>query len=178
VRTDVDFQGFCSEISIAQDAIEIPSWLLHLYFDPLKLHRFDPQFEWREHAYFSSGAFACKRNVIHFEKWMEAESWDKEMPGLFADFAEQPLLNYFVHSMTLRGEVRSHMSNLQHVWEHYGADELKRDFAERLTLPVGHSSSACGSFFADTNHLCLIGIAIHGRSRSPDWNIITGVTVA
>jgi hypothetical protein len=47
-------------------------------FRSTEADRFDPQFEWCGHAYFSSGAFACKRNVIHFEKWMEAESWGKE----------------------------------------------------------------------------------------------------
>ena len=66
VRTDVDFQVFWSEISIPSDAIEMPPWLPHFYFDPLKLHRFDPEFEWRGHAYFSSGAFACRRNAIPF----------------------------------------------------------------------------------------------------------------
>lgn len=130
VRTDVDFQIFWSDISIPSDAMKIPAWLPHFYFDPVKLHRFDPEFEWRGHAYFSTGAFACKRNVIPFEKWMEAESWGREMPGLFADFAEQPVLNYFVNSMTERGEIRSRMSNLQHVRGHHGTDELKRDCAD------------------------------------------------
>ena len=127
VRTDVDFHVFWSEISIPGDATQIPSWLPHFYFDPVKLVRFDPDFDWRGNAYFQAGAFACKRNVIPFEKWMEAESWGKEVPGLFADFADQPLLNYFVNSMTQRGEIRSHMSNLQHVRGHHGIDELKRD---------------------------------------------------
>src|SRR6266513_6066140 len=63
VRTDVDFQIFWSEISIPPGAIEVPGWLAHFYFDPQKLRRFDPEFEWRGKAYFSSGAFACKRNV-------------------------------------------------------------------------------------------------------------------
>jgi hypothetical protein len=49
-------------------------------FRSTEADRFDPQFEWCGHAYFSSRAFACKRNVIHFEKWMEAESWGKEIP--------------------------------------------------------------------------------------------------
>ena len=43
VRTDADFQVFWSEISIPADAAEIPPWLPHFYFDPLKLHRFDPR---------------------------------------------------------------------------------------------------------------------------------------
>ena len=41
VRTDVDFQIFWSEISVASDVVETPSWLSHFYFDPEKLQRFD-----------------------------------------------------------------------------------------------------------------------------------------
>jgi hypothetical protein len=130
VRTDVDFQIFWSEISIPQDAREIPPWLTHFYFDPRKLRRFDAGFNWRGNAYFCSGAFACRREVVPFDKWMEAESWGKETPGLFGDFYEQPLLNYFVHSMTQRGEINSAMSNLQDAWGHHGVDELKEDCAD------------------------------------------------
>jgi len=126
-RTDVDFQIFWSEISVPEDATEIPPWMPHFYFDPQKLRRFDPEFDWRGHAYFSAGVFACKRNVIPFEKWIEAELWGKEVPGLFGDFYDQPLLNYFVHSMAQRGEIKSTMSNLQHIWGHHGKGELIKD---------------------------------------------------
>jgi hypothetical protein len=127
VRTDVDFQIFWSEISIPADATEIPPWLPHFYFDPQKLRRFDAEFDWRGKPYFSSGAFACRRDVIPFEKWLDAELWGRETPGLFGDFYEQPLLNYFVHSMMQRGELRISMSNLQHIWGHHGKEELMED---------------------------------------------------
>jgi hypothetical protein len=127
VRADVDFQLFWSEISILPDAREIPTWLPHFYFDPPKLRRFDADFNWRGNAYFSSGAFACRRNVIPFDRWMKVEAWGKEMPALFGDFYEQPILNYFVHSMIQRGEITATMSNLQHIGGHHGLDELKRD---------------------------------------------------
>ena len=127
VRTDVDFQIFWSEISIPADATEAPPWLPHFYFDPVKLRRFDPDFEWRGNAYFSAGVFACKRNVISFRKWTEAEIWGQKISGLFGDFADQPLLNYFVHSKTQRGEINSAMSNLQYIWGHHGKGELMRD---------------------------------------------------
>ena len=130
VRTDVDFQVFWSEISIPADAPEVPPWLPHFYFDPQKLKRFDPEFNWRGNAYFSSGAFACRREVVPFDKWMEAESWANETPGLFGDFYEQPILNYLVHSMTQRGEIKSAMTNLQDIWGHHGFDELKQDCAD------------------------------------------------
>jgi hypothetical protein len=127
VRTDVDFHIFWSEIDIPTDATAVPPWLPHFFFDPKKLRNFDPRFEWRGNAYFSSGAFACKRKSIAFEKWLEAESWGKETPGLFGDFYEQPLLNYFIHSMTQRGEIKSTMSDLQHIWVHHGKEELVKD---------------------------------------------------
>jgi hypothetical protein len=130
LRTDVDFQIFWSEISSPADASEIPPWLPHFYFDPVKLRKFDLNFDWRGKAYFSAGVFACRREVIPFEKWMEAELWGEQIPGLFADFGDQPLLNYFVHSMTQRGEIKSSMSNLQHIWGHHGIEELKQDCAD------------------------------------------------
>ena len=129
VSTDVDFQIFWSDIDIPADATEIPPWLPHFQFDPQKLRKFDPEFDWRGKAYFSAGVFACKRDVIPFEKWIEAELWGKEIPGLFGDFADQPLLNYFVHSMTQRGQIRSTMTNLQHIWVHHGKEELMEDCA-------------------------------------------------
>jgi hypothetical protein len=127
VRTDVDFQIFWSDISIPADGTEVPSWLPHFFFDPQKLRNFDPEFDWRGKAYFSSGAFACKRDLIPFEKWMEAELWGKKIPGLFGDFYEQPLLNYFVHSMTQRGEIKSAITDLQDIWGHHGKGELMND---------------------------------------------------
>ena len=127
VRTDVDFQIFWSDIDIPADANEIPPWLPYFQFDPQKLRKFDPEFDWRGKAYFSAGVFACRRNVIPFEKWSEAELWGQESVGLFADFSDQPLLNYFVHSMTQRGEIKSAMSNLQDIWVHHGKEELMKD---------------------------------------------------
>jgi hypothetical protein len=128
VRTDVDFQIFWSEISLPPDATEIPAWLPHFHFDPVKLQRFDPEFEWRGNAYFSSGAFACRRNAIPFDVWKRTESWAQESPGLFA-WGEMGTLNYLVHAMTQRNEIRSAMSNLQHIWGHHGKAELMKDCA-------------------------------------------------
>ena len=130
IRTDVDFQIFWSEISIPSDATEIPSWLAHFYFDPQELRRFDAEFDWRGNPYFSSGAFGCRRDAIPFGTWTKAEFWGKETPGLFGDFYEQPLLNYFVHSMTQRGELKVAVSDLQHISGHHGVDELKQDCAD------------------------------------------------
>jgi len=126
VRTDVDFQIFWSEISIPADATKIPQWLPHFYFDPQKLRQFDADFDWRGHAYFSTGAFACRRNAISFRRWTEVECWEKKVPGLFA-WGEMGMLNYHVHSMTQRGEIKTAMSNLQHTWEHHGKQELVQD---------------------------------------------------
>ena len=126
IRTDVDFQIFWSEISIPADATEIPPWLPHFYFDPMKLRRFDPDFEWRGKAYFSSGAFACRRNAIAFEVWDKAESWERQSPGLFA-WGEMGMLNYLVYAVAQRDELKIAVSDLQHIGGHHGIDELKQD---------------------------------------------------
>jgi hypothetical protein len=125
---DVDFQIFWSEISIAADTTEIPAWLPHFYFDPGKLHRFDPDFEWRGNAYFSSGAFACRRNAILFDVWERTESWARESPGLFA-WGEMGMLNYLVYAMAQRKELKIALSDLQHIVGHHGVDELQQDCA-------------------------------------------------
>ena len=126
VRQDVDFQIFWDQISIPADATETPPWLPHFYFDPHKLRHFDPEFDWRGKAYFSSGAFACRRNLIPFQEWAKVESWAKQISGMFA-WGEMGMLNYLVHAMTQRGELKSAMSNLQHVWGHHGKEELMKD---------------------------------------------------
>ena len=54
----------------------------------------------------------------------------QETPELFGDFSEQPLLNYFVHSMTQRGELKAAVSDLQHITWHHGVNELKQDCAD------------------------------------------------
>src|SRR3989440_1233498 len=126
VRTDVDFQIFWSEISIPADATEIPPWLPHFYFDPQKLRQFHADFDWRGHCYFSAGAFACRRNAISFRRWVEVECWERKVPGLFA-WGDMGKLNYHVHSMTQRKEIKTATSNLQHIWEHHGKQELIED---------------------------------------------------
>ena len=126
IQTDVDFQIFWSETSIPTEATEIPAWLPHFYFDPLKLHRFDPDFEWQGKAYFSSGAFACRRNAIPFDVWERTESWARQSPGLFA-WGEMGMLNYLVYAMAQREELKIAVSDLQHIGGHHGVDELKRD---------------------------------------------------
>ncbi len=126
IRTDVDFQVFWSEISIPPDATETPRWLPHFYFDSQKLRHFDTRFDWRGHAYFSAGAFACRRNAISFRRWIEVESWRKQVPDLFA-WGEMGMLNYYVHSKTQRGELNTATNDLQHIWEHHGKQELVQD---------------------------------------------------
>jgi hypothetical protein len=126
VRTDVDFHIFWSEISIARDATEIPSWLPHFYFDPGKLRRFDSHFDWRGKAYFSGGVFAVRRNAISFERYKEVMAWERRQPGTF-NWGEQGMVNYIVHAGADRGETTTAMSDLQHIPPHHGTTELEQD---------------------------------------------------
>jgi hypothetical protein len=126
VRTDLDFQIFWSEISIPADASEIPPWLPHFYFDPVKLRRFDSNFDWRGKAYFSSGTFAARRNAISFERYQEVMAWERQQPDTF-NWGEQGMLNYIVHAAADRREMRTAMSDLQHICRHHGKEELMND---------------------------------------------------
>jgi hypothetical protein len=126
IRTDVDFQIFWSEISIPADATEIPPWLPHFYFDPQKLRKFDPEFDWRGRAYFSTGAYASRRNAIPFERYQEVNAWERRQPATF-NWGEQGMVNYIVHAAADRGEMRTAMSDLQHIWLHHGKQELMQD---------------------------------------------------
>ncbi len=128
VRTDLDFQILWSEISIPADAVEIPVWLPHFYFNPVKLRTFDADFDWRGRAYFSGGVFAARRNAISFEQYHEIETLARREPGLFA-WGDMGMLNYMVHAATQRGKLKTAMTDLQHIPGHHGTAEFERDCA-------------------------------------------------
>jgi hypothetical protein len=129
IRSDLDFQIFWSEISVPAHATEIPSWLPHFYFDPGKLRRFDPDFEWRGKAYFSGGVFAARRNAILFEHYQEIETLSRREHGLFA-WGDMGMLNYLVYAEAQRGRMKIAMTDLQHIPEHHGALEFESDCAD------------------------------------------------
>jgi hypothetical protein len=134
IRTDVDFQIFWSEISIPPEATEIPTWLPRFYFDPSKLRQIDPNFDWRGHAYFSAGVFACRRNAIPFERYVDVEAVSRQVPGLFelglnSFKGDMGILNYLVHAMAQRGDLKTTASDLQHVPGHQGTGEFEQDCA-------------------------------------------------
>jgi hypothetical protein len=134
IHTDVDFQIFSSGISIPANATEAPPWLPHFYFDPVKLRQLDPTFDWRGHAYFSAGVFACRRNAIPFERYADVEAVSRQVPGLFeAGLAsykgDMGMLNYLVHGMGQRGGLKTTVSDLQHIPGHDGISEFQQDCA-------------------------------------------------
>ena len=122
VRTDLDFQIFWPEVSIPVHAKEQPDWLVHFYFDLAEIKKRNPDFEWRGYPYFSAGAYACRRNVISYEEWSEAEQWGIETPSIFK-FGDQGILNYLVFAKSQRGEIKMDWADLQ--WSrNFGFDEL------------------------------------------------------
>jgi hypothetical protein len=132
IQTNVDFQIFWSEISIPVDATEIPAWLPHFYFDPVKLRQLDPDFDWRGHAYFSAGVFACRRNAISFDSYLEVTAMSRRLPGLFegglnSASGDMGMINYLVHRMAQKGELKTTVADLQHIPAHEGIGEFERD---------------------------------------------------
>jgi len=134
IRMDVDFQILWSEISIPANATEIPAWLPHFYFDPSKLRQLDPTFDWRGHAYFSAGVFACRRNAIPFERYVDVKAVSHSVLGLFESglntyTGDMGILNYLVHAMTQKGDLKTTVSDLQHIPGHHGTAEFEQDCA-------------------------------------------------
>src|SRR6184192_3327529 len=132
IRADVDFQIFWSEISIPADATEIPSWLPHFYFDPRKLRQLDPNFDWRGHPYFSAGVFACRRNAIRFEQYFDLEAVSRRSPGLFesglnTSKGDMGMPNYLIHTMAQRGDLKTIVSDLQHIPTYQGIAEFEQE---------------------------------------------------
>jgi hypothetical protein len=115
-----------NEISVPEKAQEVPLWIKHFYFSVEQLTAFDQEFNWRGLAYFCSGAFAAKRNSIPFYEWVKVEEWQKKSPGLFA-WGEMGMLNYLVHSLSQRREIRVTTTDLQHIWSYHGTEELIND---------------------------------------------------
>lgn len=144
VRRDLDFQIFWKEAEHSKRAetqnVEhaASDGFKHYYFDPEKLRLVDPRFRWFGNVYFSAGVYGCKRNVIAFKEWMEVETWGRKNPGLFSNFGDMGPLNYLVHAKSQRGEIRVAASDLQHVPEHHGREELVADCAgEVWRFPPG-----------------------------------------
>jgi hypothetical protein len=127
INASLDFQIFWSEISIPQDATEVPPWLGHFYFDLPNLLLCDPDFEWRGLPYFSTGAFAAKRGAIPFEKWLEVKEWEKKFDTKLFQFGEQGQLEYMVHSGAQRGELKADWTDLQYNVRHHGQAEIDQD---------------------------------------------------
>jgi hypothetical protein len=127
VRLDVDFQIFWSEISIPCDAVCVPAWLPHFYFDLDRLLEHDPTFEWRGWPYFSAGVYACRKNFISYDEWMSAESWNVSKADPVFKFGDQGLLNYLVHSSKQRGVKRVEYTDLQYKPGYHGRSEIDSD---------------------------------------------------
>jgi hypothetical protein len=105
----------------------VPPWLGHFYFDLEKVQHFDPNFEWRGWPYFSTGAFACKRNAISFLDWMEIKKWESRFSAPIFKFGEQGQLQYMVHSGNQTGKLKVGWSDLQYLVRHHGQTEIDHD---------------------------------------------------
>jgi hypothetical protein len=144
--TDEDFLVFWPEAT--EDAHR--SWMSEYYFDVDSLLRKDPDFSWRRHPYFSSGAFASRRHAITKAQWLVCEQWREENPHLFSWTRDQGILNYLVFSGSDRKHLKVGQRDLQWIPVHRGISESKhklytslRSFPENV--PVAWIVHFCGS---------------------------------
>ncbi len=147
IRPELDFQILWDGISIRPDAdiTVIPDWLPHYYFDPRKLFRHDPEFDWRGHAYFSAGVYATRRNAIDYDHYCRIKTIADAEPQTFA-WGDMGMLNYIVHSQAQRGKMKIAVTNLQNIPAYNGCEEFEADcvvagwqFPNNIQRPrIGH----------------------------------------
>jgi hypothetical protein len=71
-------------------------------------------------------------SAIPFERYVEVEAVNREVPGLFesglnSHTVDMGMLNYLVHAMAGSGDLKVTVSDLQHVPSHHGIVELDGD---------------------------------------------------
>jgi hypothetical protein len=128
VRQDLDFQIFWKEVEQLA-VLKQADGFKHYYFDPDLLKEFDPTFRCQGNVYFSAGVYACRKNVISLDAWLQMESWNQKTGNKLFKFGDMGIINYLVHSMSQRGKIKIASSDLQHVWAHHGKQELENDCA-------------------------------------------------
>jgi hypothetical protein len=104
------------------------SWLAEYYMKIDSVLARNPEFEWMHNPYFSTGAFACRKNVISKNEWVEIEEWRKTEPDLFSWTRDQGILNYLVFWKAQMGQLKLGYRDLQWIPEHRGIEITKQKF--------------------------------------------------
>jgi len=121
------------------DFISLTNWrssprdksnIRHFFFDPDKIHQVDPDFDWLNLPLFCAGAFACKKNCLDVNEYLNLESFAEINPGIF-NFAEQGIFNFMVMKAHRENKIKLDVANLQYIVV---------DHAKQLTVDKFHVS--------------------------------------
>lgn len=104
------------------------SWMSEYYMDVDRILKGNPDFDWMHNPYFSSGAFACKRNAISKDEWVEMEEWRAREPDLFSWTKDQGILNYLVFWKAQSQGFKTRLIDLQWIPHHRGVKLTKKKF--------------------------------------------------
>ena len=95
----------------------------HFYFDPDQIAKYDPDFDWEIGTYFCAGAYACRRNVIPLDLWMDVEEYRKLNPTAIAG-GDQGTLNYIVNKLGQENRLTIDYHGFQHIPVEHGQQDL------------------------------------------------------
>jgi hypothetical protein len=78
--------------------------------------------------------FGCRRNAIPFEQYFDLEAVSRRSPGLFesglnTSRGDMGMLNYLIHTMAQRGDLKTIVSDLQHIPTYQGIAEFEKECA-------------------------------------------------
>jgi hypothetical protein len=106
------------------------SWILEYYMDVDRILMGNPDFAWENNPYFSTGAFACRRNAISKDEWVSMEEWRAREPKIFSWTRDQGILNYLVFWKAQSQGFKTGLIDLQWIPEHRGIELTKRKFPQ------------------------------------------------
>lgn len=104
------------------------------YFDPEKVFKYIPAFEWQGNPYFNSGAFACRVGSLDIQEYIKMLKIQEVKPGLF--FQDQSYLNILVFRAMRDGRIKVKQAHLQTAVPVLSRRELESRFQTHNGEPV------------------------------------------
>ncbi len=133
-----DFISFCHPPSNNYTAETIKRW----HFNPFKIEKLDPEYEWAHNDYFCAGAFAARRGAIRLEDYLLVEEWWQKDPGVFPMW-DQGMLNYLVYKGRQSGRIQVTTSDFQYIVPDHSMAESRRSFPLSLNHPPTQINNPC-----------------------------------
>lgn len=105
------------------------------YFDPDKLFRIVPEFDWQSHLYFNTGVLCVRRGSLDLDEYLRMQELQRNHPDILMT-GEQGMLNILVFRGVTEKRLSAEAADLQTVVPVIAKELLERRFQFREGEPV------------------------------------------